>query len=424
MMDWMGRLRVGFKAGLRAARLGSAHPGDPALAQWFGGRDTASGKAVSVQDAQTIVTVMRAVRIISCTIASLPLLLYRERSDGGKERARSPLYDLLKNKPNRWQTAYEWKQMMQTHLCLRGNAYSEIISSRSQSVKELIPLDPDRVLPFWAEEGKPAYRYQQPDGAQRIILGDEMLHLKDITLDGLVGVSRITAHREALGLSLAQDEHAARLFSNGATIRGVLQTEQKLSDDARERLRKDWKDRFEGPENAHKTAVLEQGLKWQNISVSPEDAQFLQSRRFSVIEIGRVFDVAPQLLFELQNTNRATSEQVGLEFLIFTLMPWLKMWEQRINADLVTDADTYAEFLVDGLLRGDFQTRTSGYAMGRQWGWLSQNDIRRLENMNPIGPEGDVYLSPLNMAPTDQLASGIQGLMDDQKKPRSDKGDV
>lgn len=383
-----------------------AHTPDPRDEFWWSSGAAAfmaaSGIPVTPENAMKASAVWACVNLISKTLAMLPLIVYQRRTDGGRDRAEGhPLYDVLRWQPNRWQTAMEWKEMLQGHLLLRGNAYSQIVPGRRGFVDQLIPLHPDRVEPEFTEEGTVRYRVTDPDGTQRVLLQDEVFHLRAFSSDGLKGMSVIAYARESIGVALAAESYGARVFSQDARPGGVLEHPGTLSKEARDNLRRSWHEQHAGLQNAHKVAILEEGMKWHQIGLTNEDAQFLQTREFQIADIARYFGVPLHLI---QMTEKSTSwgtgiEQLSLGFVIYTEMPWMVRWEQAVHRDLILAKDRYfAEFLPDALLRGDIKTRYEAYAIGRQWGWLSVNDVRRFENMNPVA-NGDEYLRPLNMAP-------------------------
>lgn len=379
------------------------HPRDPALAAMFGfGSVSAAGTNVTADSALTSSTVFRCVSLLSTTIGQLPLVLYKRLEGGRRERAeKHKLFKILRRRPNRFQTASEWKTMMEMHRTLRGNAYSEIVATAMNPVGELIPLHPDRVRPFWAKDGRRAYRYNDPNGGDRVILADEMFHLMGQPRpDGLLGMSPIELHRNTIGLDLAQQEQAGRLIKNGMVIPGVLKTEKVLNDAAHANLKKSLKE-LSGAANTGTPMILEQGLDYKSMGLSMVDAEFLQSRKFSVTDICRMFNVPPHMAGDLEHATFSNIEHQTLEFVKYSVMPLATSWEEAITRDLLSESDEdryYAEFLFDALLRGDVTSRVSAYVKGIQWGWLSVNDVRRMENMDPIDG-ADVYLQPTNMVP-------------------------
>jgi HK97 family phage portal protein len=381
---------------------------EPWLIEALGGGRSAAGVSVSAESALRNMTVAACVRILAETVSSLPLLVYRRR-ERGKERAPDhPLYRILHDQPNSEMSSFEFRETLMGHLALWGNAYAEIERDGGGRVAALWPLRPDR-MKVTRENGALVYRYRLSAGEEVALPQRNVFHVRGLSGDGIVGYSPIRLAREAIGLALATEEFGARFFGSGARPGAVLQHPGKLNEEAQKRLRQSLEDAHGGLSRAHRLMILEEGMTWQQIGIPPEDAQFLQTRSFQVEEIARFYRV-PLVL--LQHTEKSTSWGTGIEqfmiaFIVHTIRPWLVRWEQAIqrNLFLYGERDTYfAEFLVDGLLRGDVESRYRAYATARQWGWLSANDIRELENMNPI-PGGDIYLSPMNMAPVGQEAS-------------------
>lgn len=380
---------------------------DPArwMLDWLGGPMSASGQRVSPDTVTQLTAFYAGVNFLAKTVASLPLITYRRLPGRGKDRApEHPLYILLHDQPNPWQTSFEFREMLQGHLCLRGNAYAEIVSAAGRAVDALIPLHPDRVRPFWVSPGVPAYEYTPLGGTKRLILGGEMLHVRFRTDDGLTGISPITACRESLGLGLATQDYAGRLFANDARPGGVLTHPGKLTPEAAKKLKASWQEAHAGPENAHKTAVLEEGLKWEQIGLKAHDAQLLESRKFTVTEIARVLDLPPHILKDLERSTFSNIEHQAIELVVHSLRPWFVRWEQCIQRDLMLPKDKttfFVEFLVDALLRGDATARGDFYTKLFNMAAISPNEIRSLENMNPRDG-GDAYFVPLNLVPSDQ----------------------
>lgn len=388
----------------RAAPSGLAQP-ESWFTDWIGGASTAAGQRVTPDSALGITAVWSAVRIISSAEASLPLILYRRLPGGGKERATDhPLYRLMHDQPNPRQTHYEYFEMKSGHLELRGNAYSVIQHDRRGVVTGLVPLHPDRVVVLIAPDDTLWYQHTSKMGKLTIYREDEILHFRGFSSDGVVGLNPIAVVRESLGTTLAADAHAASFYGNSATPGGVLKTPAKLSKEAYQRLAESWKARHAGSANAWKPAILEEGLDWTTIGMSSRDAQFIENRRFQIEEVARIFDLPPHKLKQLDRATFSNIEHQGLEFLQDALRPRLVRKEERLNAALLLEREReegyFFEFLVDAIARGDLLTRYNAYAVGRQWGWLSADDVRTRENMNPL-PDGAgaEYLNPLNMVP-------------------------
>jgi len=382
---------------------------DPLNLFW---RRSNTGVSVTETTALSVVTVYACVRILSETLASLPLLLYKRLGRGKQRAVEHPLYQILHDVPNPEMNSFTFRETLMAHLVTWGNAYAEIEWDNYTKVKALWPLRPDR-MQVWRENGEIVYKYLLPNSAGIAVLPSYRIwHIPGLGFDGLIGYSPITLAREAIGLSLATEEFGARFFSNGAAPGGVLEHPAKLSKEAQENLRKSWNEMHSGLSNQHRVAILEEGMKWSKVGMPLNDAQFLETRKFQRNEIASFFHIPPHMIGDLERATFSNIEEQALEFVVYTMRPWLVRWEQSINQKLLTPderAEYFAEFLVDGLLRGNIQARYQAYATGRQWGWLSANDIRELENQNPLpGEEGDIYLNPMNMVPALQLLQAAQ----------------
>lgn len=361
----------------------------------------AAGAPVTETTAMSIAAFYAGVRVLAESIASLPLHLYRV-TDTGKEVARNRrLYRTLHEQPNSWQTSFEFRELMMYWLLLRGNAYA-YITSGTRGV-ELLPIDPDKIEAEQLDNYRVLYRFY-PDGKRvrgttpRIIRQDQMLHIRFLSDDGIEGKSIIKHQRETLSGSIAMTEHGHRLFANGATPGVVLSTEQKLNKESIDRLRAQWEETHAGAHNAHKTAILEQGLQATKLTMTSEDAQWIESRKMSRSDVAGILRIPPHMIGDLERSTFSNIEHQGLEFVVHSLRPWLVRWEQALQRDVIRDNSFFARFNVDGLVRGDIKSRYEAYAIGRNWGWLSVNDIRDREDMNPV-EDGDEYLRPLNMEP-------------------------
>ena len=374
---------------------------------FFLGNST-SGKRVNERSAMQMTAVYSCVRILSEAVASLPLHFYEYREDGSKVKATDhPLYFLLHDEPNPEMSSYTFREVLMTHLLLWGNAYSQIIRNGKGEVVALYPLMPDRMTVDRDEKGKIYYKYQMTsDDAQTmkgqtvVLKSTDVLHIPGLGFDGLVGYSPIAMAKNAIGMAIACEEFGAKFFANGAAPSGVLEHPGTLKDPSR--VRESWTQTFGGSSNANKVAVLEEGMKYTPISISPEQAQFLETRKFQINEIARIFRVPPHMVGDLEKSSFSNIEQQSLEFVKYTLDPWVSRWEQAMVRSLLSAEDKkkyFIKFNVDGLLRGDYQSRMNGYAVGRQNGWLSANDIRELENLDRIPSElgGDLYLINGNM---------------------------
>lgn len=370
-----------------------------------------AGTKVTARTAMQVGAVWRCVNLLASTIAALPLPVYRRLENGGKARASNhPLADVLEWRPNTWQTGFGFKEMLMGHVLLRGNFYAEILSGPRGPVDQLRPVHPDRVTKIdQIADGTLRYHVRDVNGAsERIVLGEDMFHLMGFSEDGISGLSILTMARESFGLGIAFDRYASSLFRRGMRPSGVLKHPEKLTPNARANLRAALEELHSGAENGGRPLLLDEKMEWQQIGLTNKDAEFLDSRKFAITEIARWFGVPPHKIADLERSTNNNIEHQGIEWVVDGILPWAKRIEQTITRDLIVAPEVYfAEFLLEGLLRGDTKSRYEAYALARQWGWLSVNDIRRLENMNPV-EGGDTYLEPLNMVPAggDRAASG------------------
>ena len=373
---------------------------------FFGG--SAAGKRVNERSAMQMTAVYSCVRILAEAVAELPLHLYRYKEDGGKEKALDhPLYLLLHDEPNPEMSSFVFRETLMTHLLLWGNAYAQIIRNGRGEVMALYPLMPDRMAVDRDDKGQLYYEYTTSADDAPISKGSivrlkpsDVLHIPGLGFDGLVGYSPIAMAKNAIGLAIATEEYGSKFFANGAQPSGVLEHPGTIKDP--QRVRDSWMSQFGGSANSNKIAVLEEGLKYTPISISPEQAQFLETRKFQINEIARIFRVPPHMVGDLEKSSFSNIEQQSLEFVKYTLEPWLVRWEQSIQRILFSADEKkryFVRFNVEGLLRGDYASRMNGYAVGRQNGWMSANDIRELENLDRIPAEegGDLYLINGNM---------------------------
>lgn len=370
--------------------------------RWWDGaaQQSVAGVYIDADTALKISTVWACVQLLAETIAALPLSVYRRTAGEERERARNnPLYEVLHDRPNATQTAAEFREMMTGHVLMRGDAYAQIVPGMRGAVDQLIPIHPDRVQVEKLPNGRLRYQVQQDDGQKRPFNQEDIFHLRGPSRDGITGMSVVDYARDSFGMTVAAERYGGRFFRNDSKPGGVLRTPNKLSKEAGERLKARWEAAHTSA-SQHRVAVLEEGLEWQQVGISPDEAQFLETREFQAEDVCRWFRVPPHMV---GLTSKATSwgsgiEQMSMGFVTYTLMPWLTRWTETISRDLIIAPQTYfAEFQLAGLLRGDVASRYSAYAIARQWGWLNVNEIRQFENMNGIGPEGDVYLQPMNM---------------------------
>lgn len=373
---------------------------------FFGG--TTSGKPVNEYTAMQMTAVYSCVRILAEAVAGLPLHLYKYNASGGKEKALShPLYFVLHDEPNPEMSSFVFRETLMTHLLLWGNAYAQIIRNGKGEVIALYPLMPNRMSVDRDSSGALYYTYSRysdeaptMNGMTVTLRPSDVLHIPGLGFDGLVGYSPIAMAKNAIGMAIACEEYGAKFFANGAAPGGVLEHPGTIKDP--QKVRDSWNAAYQGSSNSHRVAVLEEGMKYQPIGISPEQAQFLETRKFQINEIARIFRVPPHMVGDLEKSSFSNIEQQSLEFVKYTLDPWVIRWEQAISRSLLRPDEKklyFAKFNVDGLLRGDYVSRMNGYATARQNGWMSANDIRELENLDRIPPElgGDLYLINGNM---------------------------
>lgn len=382
---------------------------------FFLGNST-SGKRVNERSAMQMTAVYACVRILSEAIAGLPLHLYRYTDNGSKEKAvDNPLYFLLHYEPNTEMTSFAFRETLMTHLLLWGNAYAQIIRNGKGEILGLYPLMPDRMTVDRDENGNLYYEYMvssddAPINKQSAVKLKpyELLHIPGLGFDGLVGYSPIAMAKNAIGMAIACEEYGAKFFANGANPGGVLEHPGTVKDP--EKVRESWHKAFGGSANSNRTAVLEEGMHFTPISISNDQAQFLETRKFQIDEIARIFRVPPHMVGDLEKSSFSNIEQQSLEFVKYTLEPWIVRWEQSISRCLLNQDEKkryFVKFNVDGLLRGDYQSRMNGYAVGIQNGFMSPNDVRELENMDLIPDElgGNRYMCNGNLVPISSAGS-------------------
>jgi len=371
------------------------------LAKVITGAVSNSGTTVNSETAMRLSAVYACVRVLAESVAQLPLVYY-ERSGNRKDRATGQrLYSLLHDAPNSFQTSFEWRETKMAHLCLKGRAYSFINRSVTGEILELLPMMPDKVELTQNKDYSLSYVFTDADNNKIPLRQDQVFRLTGMSFDGVNGISPIAYQRESLGISLATDQHTARSFKNGAKMSGILKHPTTFKDkEVAKRVQESWDNRASG-ENAFLTPVLEDGMDWIPVSMSNKDAQYIESRKFNVEDIARIFRVPPHKIGHLDRSTNNNIEHQGLEFVTDSLMPWLVRWEQSITRDLLLPKQKtrfFAEFLVDAIMRGDSESRAKFYTALWTLGALSPNEIRAKENMNPREDEGgNEYVKPLNM---------------------------
>ncbi len=384
-----GRILGAFRSSPNNPSTSLANP-----ASWmFDGSASKTGIAITEDSAMRLSAVFGAVRVISETIASLPWEVKQDAGDNTRSASAHPINKLIHH-PNGMMTDFNFREVCQAHLCLHGNAFIAIRRNEAGQPVKLIPVHPDRVeVKVYKDE-----KFYTIDQGKETFDDTEMIHILGLSFDGIIGKSVIESARESIGLGLAADQFGGSFFGNGANVSAVLTHPGKLSDEAYKRLMASWQRRYSGLDNSHKTAILEEGMNLTKVSISPSESQFLETRKFGVEDIARFFRIPLAYLGSLENSStRANIEEQGIQFQRNTILPWVKRWEAEFNRKLFPGQEDYfIRMNMDGFLRGDISSRYSSYATARQWGWMSVNDIRKYESLDPIDG-GDVYLQPLNM---------------------------
>ena len=386
---------------------------------------TKSGQNITPETALYTSAVFACIRVISETVASLPLMIYRKKDGGGKEvHDTHPLYPIIHDSPNPWQTKFEFFEMETGHVALRGNGYNFIVRDQAGRIKGFVPLNPSRMtIEVDGDFDVPNIKYRYvAEGLEKeqLFNFDEIWHLKGISSDGITGISPLTMARESIGLAQAAEGHGATFFKNGAQPSIVASVPGRLHEDTRKNLRDSIQNAVSG-DNKFKVLLLEQGLDAKSIGMTNADSQYLETRQFQVEEIARIFRV-PSILIGHSNNNStyASAEQFMLSFVTHTIRPWVSRIEQSINKYLLSDQDrkagVFAEFKLDGLLRGDTQSRYTAYASALQNMWMTRNEVRGLENLNPA-PDGDKFENP---ATTSQEATKEQNQAQNENKNQTD----
>jgi HK97 family phage portal protein len=372
---------------------------------WAGGNRNPSGVKVDAETALRSTVVLACIRVLSTSVAGLPLHLYRRLSGGGKEIAREhPLYRLLHTQPNSWQTSFEWREQMMLHLLSHGFALDEKVYTGG-AISEIVPLHPSRVKTEQLENNRLRYTYREASGSSTVYTQDAVMSVRGMSDDGVNGMSTIELARDAIGLARACEIHGATFFGNGARPGVILSTDQMLSPEAAENTRNQWERAHRGPDRSHRTAVLQGGLKVTELGGNNQESQFLEARRFQVEEVCRLFGVPPHLVGDLTRSSFSNIEQQSLDFLTNGLMPYLRRIESSIARDLLDgDEEHFVEFDTRGVLRADAAGRGAYYNTMWNLGVLSVNEIRSLENLNPV-ESGDVRFVQLNMTTLDKAAA-------------------
>ena len=369
---------------------------------------SASGKAVNPSSAIQVSAVYACVRVIAETIASLPFHVYESTEDGSRKATEHPLYRLIHDEPNKEMTSFILRETLMSHLLLYGNAYCQIVRTGRDKIDSLYPLIPDKMEVDRDAGGLLMYTYTTSDGKRWRLDPRDVLHIPGLGFDGIMGYSPIALEKSAIGLGIAAEEYGSKFFSNGARPSGILTHPNTVKDPAA--LRASWNAAYGSSTNASRVAVLEEGMSFVPLSLPNNEAQFLETRKFQVSEIARIFRVPPHMIGDLDRATFSNIEHQSISFAVHTIRPWLVRIEQAMNRALISEKEKgrfYVQFNLDGLMRGDYKSRMEGYAIARQNGWMSANDIRELENLNPITDTigGDEYLVNGNMIPISVCAA-------------------
>jgi len=377
-------------------------------AQWFidcitGGEESSSGLRINHESALKYTPFWAAVRIISGTVGSLPFITYKRMAGDNKERfPKHTVYKLLHDRPNDYMDSLTFTETRQAHVLTHGNGYAEIQRDGAGRPVALWPLLPDKVERKLNAAGEPFYTIKLPDNTTADLPDYNVLHIKGLGFDGFTGYDVVSYHKEAIGYGVAVKQFGSRFFGNDASPGGVLEHPNTLSQEAFGRLKKSWLEKHQGLSNAHRIQILEEGMKFNKTIIDPAQAQALEVQKYTVDDCSRIFNIPPHMLGSMEFSKYNNVEQLELEFIKRTMLYWFRKWELECNYKLFMPAEygnLFCEILYEGLLRGDIKTRYECYNIGRNGGWLSANDIRKKENMNTIGPDGDIYLEPLNMKP-------------------------
>ncbi|MCU4387986.1 phage portal protein [Acinetobacter haemolyticus] len=387
--------KIGEYLGIKATPQIISSPDD--LMRIFGAEYITGGDPVTPLRAMQLATVFTCVRVLAESMGMLPCRLYRREGKKKIPAEEHKLHDLLYVAPNDFMTAQEFWELLMVCLCLRGNFYAYKVYALGQVV-ELLPIDPSTVTPKLKDDWTVEYHVSFKDGV-RVLTQDEIWHVRLFTLDGLNGLNPVAYARKCFSLGLDLEAHASNLFKNGAVTSGVLETEESLTDDAFNRLKTEFTENHTGLANVYRPLILEKGLKWKPTALNFEDSQFLETRNFQKNEICGLYRVPPHLAAMMEKMTLNNIEHMGMSFVNYSLVPYMTRIESRIKVGLIKPDERkkyYAKFNAGALLRGDLKSRYESYGKGIQWGFLSPNDVRELEDMDPRDG-GDVYLTPMNM---------------------------
>ncbi len=398
----MGRFRTAIRRFGKAVRYAAGWPITDE--RWWSdeigtpGRGTA-GVSVTPASALTVGAVYRAVNLLAGDIAQLPLKVFRRVGENEKQPANdTPLAKVLREEPNAWQTSFEWREMMAGHVLLRGNAYSRIVSGRRGFVDQLVPLHPGRMtVNQLAGSGRLLYIYRDEAGTEHRWTQDEVFHVRGFSSDGITGLSPVTLARRTIGTAIASEQYAADAFGERPMVRGLLKHEDTVDEEAAKATAESFRTAFSSRDGLNRIPIMQGGLEWQSVGMSHEDAQFLETRQFEVTEVARWFGVPPHMIGDLSRATFSNIEHQGIDYVTHSLLPWLRRFEGRIKRDLILEDAMYAEFLVDGLQRGDITSRSRAQGLWLDKQVLTPNEVRAMEGLNPR-EGGDEVIVPQGAA--------------------------
>jgi HK97 family phage portal protein len=381
--------------------------------KWFvdmTGPRSSSGLAVNEESAMRCAAVFACVRVLAESVAQIPLKVYEKLPDGGKKEVTDhQLYPLLHTRPNDEMTSFSWRETSVGHLATHGNAYSLLEHSGDGRVRSIYPLRPDRVTPRRnISSGKIVYDVTDDEGRRAVYHKEQILHVPGLGYDGIIGYSPIRMAAESIGMEMAAAQYSGKFFANGAMPGGVLEHPGALGAEALQALRESWEEIHKGGDNAHKIAILEEGMKYTQISIKPEEAQLLDTLKFSRSEIAGIYRVPAHMINDLEKATFSNVEQLSLEFVKFSLSPWLSRMEQAMNWRLFLPSERgryFCEFVLDGLLRGDYKSRNEGHQIAISGGWKSINEVRAEENLPPV-EGGDSHFMQGAMTTVERIVSG------------------
>ncbi len=368
---------------------------------WFStNNNTRAGMDVTAETAMASSALFAAVALLTESVAGLPLVMYKKQADGNAMWADDhPLYPLLTDAPNDMMNSLEFTETMMLHLLLSGNCYAYLnrMTTDGGRIRDITPIMPGMVYVLRdLKLNTLSYIITFPDGSQANVAKDKIFHIRDLSMDGIMGKSRVQRCREAIGLALATEKWSSMLFGNGARPSGILSSPQNLKPEQMEMLKSSWKDAH-GGDNALGVAVMDGDMKFSTLAMKNTDAQFLETRKFQILEISRIYRVPPHMIGDLEHATFSNIEHQSIEFVKYSLSPWIKRWEKAIKNQLLPkNSPYYFKFNFEGLLRGDTETRYASYGISLQNGWKSVNEVRKLEDLNPI-PGGDTYHKAVNL---------------------------